>query len=316
MKGFILIVILLCVEGGGVQNISGSEEKIRQISSLTLNNENSVTTDIMVPDCVEVGDMLFVDWIFDIGEDESTIWMSSGPYNDHCALYIGNNTFVDAAAKGVHANDYAHFYSWTKNLVFLRVKTANESQRLAAAEWAIRKIGLPYQMWFDLPWLGLKIVNTDLPLPTAKELYCFELLWAAYYTQGIDIDQNGWKFPWVVTGNDILYDDDVEVVYKEILNSTGITKPNKGVYVANKKICFTFSKTLILGDITIEAVTYNDQITHMDFYIDDIYKANDTTAPYTWNWNEHVSGEKIIKAVAYDNRGNQYYTAITVWKVL
>ena len=310
-----MVVILSFVGINIVPNISGNTGKICLISSVTINNKKCLTKDIKVPDCVEVGDLLFVDWRFDVGADESSIWTFLGPYNDHCAIYTGNNTFVDAEAHGVSANDYFHIYYWTKNLVFLRVKTANESQRLAAAAWAISQIGLPYQFYFRFPWFGLKIAHTNLPFPTAHELYCFELPWAAYYNQGIDIDQNGWKFPWWVTGNDILNDNNVEVIYKEIDNSTYITTPYKGVYIANTKILSALNKTIIFGDINIEAVTYNNKVTHMDFYIDNVYKETDTTAPYTWNWNERISGKKIIKAVAYDDDGNQYYTAITVWKI-
>jgi uncharacterized protein YycO len=309
-KAVVIQIILLYVGINTVPNISGNTGKIRLISSATQNNEKSLTTDIKVPDCVEVGDLLFVDF----KEDESNIWRTPGPYNDHCAIYIGNNTFVDAAGPGVHANNYFRFYYWTKNLVFLRVKTANDSQRQAAVDWAISKIGTPYQVSFDFPWFMLKIADTNFPFPTAKEFYCTELLWAAYYNQGIDIDQNGWKFPWWVTGNDILNDDDVEVIYKEIDNSTGITKPNKGVYVANKKITFTLNKTIIFGDIDIEVVTYNDMITRVDFFIDNAYKANDTAAPYTWTWQDRDPGKKVIKAVACDDDGNQYSTTITVWK--
>jgi hypothetical protein len=313
-KAIAIQIILLCVGISSVPNTSGNTGEIRLPSSGSLNNEKSLIKDIQVPDCVEVGDLLFVDWKFDVGEDESTIWMASGPYNDHCAIYIGNNTFVDAISRGVHANNYYHFYYWTKNLVFLRVKTANDSQRQAAADWAMSKIGSLYQVFFDFPWFMLKIANTNFSFPTANEFYCMELLWAAYYNQGIDIDQNEWKFPWWVTGKDILIDDDVEVIYKEIRNSTYITKPNKGVYVANKKIAFTLNKTSIFGDVDIEVVTYNDMITQVDFFIDAVYKATDTTPPYTWTWKERDPGKKVIKAVACDDDGNHYYTAITVWK--
>jgi cell wall-associated NlpC family hydrolase len=315
-KGLILIVILLFTGINTVPSVRGNNAETHRISSVTVDDEKSLTEDISVPDCVEVGDLLFIDWKFDVGEDESNKWMFFGPYNDHCAIYIGNNTFVEAAAQGVRANDYSYFYYWTKNMVFLRVKTANESQKLAAAAWAISKIGLPYQVCFKFPWFSLKIANSSLRFPTAHEFYCSELLWAAYYNQGIDIDQNGWTIPWWATGNDILSDDNVEVIYKEVNNSTGIIKPNKGFYIANKKIISTFSKTIIFGDIDVEAVTYNNRVTRMDFYIDDIYQASDNTAPYIWNWNEKVSGKKVIKAVACDDDGNQYYTAITVCKYL
>lgn len=277
--------------------------------------EENYNKDVRVPDCVKEGDLLLIDWVFDVGEDESNIWFRSGPYNDHGALYIGNNTFVDSRKKGIVANNYYRFCRFKKNLVFLRVKTANESQRHAAVEWAKSMIGFTYQDFFEFPWFGLKIAHTDLLFPTADKIYCMELLWAAYYLQGIDIDKNGWHFPPWVIAEDILYDDDVEIIYQELDNSTGIIKPNKGIYLGNKKILFTLSKTLLFGGIDIEVMTLNEKITHVDFFIDTIYKATDTEPPYIWSWNEHDSGKKMIKAVAYDDEGNQYPTRITVWRL-
>jgi hypothetical protein len=56
-------------------------------------------------------------------------------------------------------------------------------------------------------------------------------------------------------------------------------------------------------------------VTHVDFYIDNVYKATITTKPYTWTWNEETTGKKVIKAIAIDNEENPYYTAITVLKI-
>jgi hypothetical protein len=197
----------------------------------------------------------------------------------------------------------------------LRVKSATEAQRHAAVNWTISKIGLLYQDFFNLPLFGLKCADTNRSFPTADELYCMELLWAAYYNQGIDIDQDGWKFPWWVTGNDIIYDDDVEVVYKEVNDSTEITKPVRSLYVANRKIGFSTYFTIIIGVVDIEVSTENALVTRVDFYIDGTYKATDTTPPYSWQWNERGFGKKSIRAVAYDDEGNHYPTTIAVWKI-
>jgi hypothetical protein len=310
-SGTILFLVFLILTTASPSQ--SSPQKNVSLSS-RIDPNSSGSSDVHVPDCVQAGDLLFVDWKFDVGEDESTLWLNLGPYNDHAALYIGNNTFVDAASQGVSINDYYHFYYWTKNLVFLRVSNATESQRNAAVAWAINKIGLSYQNFFSFPWFGLKIADTTRSFPTAHNLYCMELLWAAYYNQGIDIDHNEWKFPWWVTGEDILHDNDVTIIYMELKNSTEITKPYKGIYAANKKIFFTVSKTIIFGGIDVEVTTYNDNITRVDFYIDGVYKSTDITPPYIWYWNERVFGKKMVKAIAYDDSANQYYTAITIWK--
>lgn len=285
----------------------------RTTQSAQHSDTRSDDRNITVPDCVEVGDLM----LLDIRTDESNKWKVPGPYNEHGAIYIGNNTLIQASdyLKGVYPHNYSLFYEHQKNFVFVRVKTANMSQRHAAAAWAISKIGSPYQNVFAFPWFGLKIANTSRPFPTADAFYCMELLWAAYYNQGIDIDRNGWKFPPWVTGEDILQDNNIEIIYKNVANSTEITKPFKGIYIANKKIASTLAQTIIMGDITIEAVTYNENVTRMDFYIDNIYKATETSKPYQWTWSEHTAGKKVIKVITYDNEGNQYPITMTVWKI-
>jgi uncharacterized protein YycO len=312
-RPFVCTIILVLIGISVVPNFNGSTEKMNYTSSILPNDTHFEYNKITVPDCVEIGDLM----LLDMHTDESNQWKVPGLYNEHSAIYIGNNTLVNSGSmsNGVYAFDYSVFYQDQKNFVFLRVRTANESQRHAAAAWAINQIGKPYQYFFRPPWFGLKIANTSLPFPTADKFYCMELIWAAYYNQGIDIDQNGWRFPWWVSGDDILHDNDIEIIYKNVTNSTEITKPFKGMYIANKKIVSTFENTIILGDITVEAVTYNENVTHIDFYIDNVYKATETSKPYLWTWNEKTIGKKVIKAIAYDNKGDQYSTAITVWKI-
>jgi uncharacterized protein YycO len=306
-KGLAIALIFLLVSISIVQIGSSSSGKIRQELSVATKEKNkSFDT---VPDIVEIGDLM----LLDLRLDQSNEWRRPGMCNEHSAIYIGNNTLVEANGI-VRYRNFTQFSLWAKDFVFLRVKTASESQRKAAVAWAISKIGAPFQIFFDFPWYGLKIANTNLRFPTANEIYCFELLWGAYYTQGIDIDRNGWRFPQWVTGNDILYDDDVEIIYRSVANSTEITKPDKGLYVVNRKITFTTFFTIVIGNIDVEVSTENDNVTKVDFYIDDVYKATDNTRPYTWSWNERGSGKKVIKAVACDNEGNQYYSKITMWR--
>jgi len=309
-KTLALYIFLIFIGSSTVSTLGNFSEKINKTSLATRYDTQFVCDNITVPDCVEEGDLLLLDfpWVTFI------YFKIPGPYNEHGAIYVGNNTFVDAVIPVVKQRDYSHFYNLQKNFVILRVKTANESQRYAAAAWAKSKVGSPYQHTFRPPWFALKIANSNLPFPVAEKFYCMELLWAAYYHQGIDIDQNGWKFPWWVPGEDILHDDDVEIIYQSINNSTEIITPFKGIYVKSNKIVGTLEKTVVIGDITIEAVTYNENVTRMDFYIDNIYKATDTSEPYQWIWAEQATGRKVIQAVASDHQGNQYSTSVIVWK--
>jgi hypothetical protein len=308
-KGLAVGILLLLITPSIVSIGRGMRENIYFYSSMNIPDTNTLNETILVPDSVEIGDLILID----LTADQSNLWKRPGPYNEHSALYIGNNTFVEANGV-VRYRDYTSFYLLQRNLVFLRVKTANESQRHAAAAWAISKIGVTYQYFFESPWFGLKIAHTDLLFPTANELYCMELLWAAYYAQGIDIDQNGWKFPWWVDGNDILHDDDIEVIYQEVNDSIEITKPYKGLYITNKRITYPILFTIVVGNIDIEVSTLNEMVTWVDFYINGTYLGTDVTEPYGWTWNERCFGKKSITAVAYDDAGNQYKASIAVWK--
>jgi len=314
VKIIVCAIIVASLELSNGSIVNGMIKEVSHKSNEMIIDAESLRDDIIVPDCVEVGDLM----LLDIRSDQSNPWKVPGPNNEHGGIYIGNNTLIDSGfiynPEGVYANDYSLFYKYQKNFVFVRVITANDSQKKAAVEWAINQIGKPYQDFQSFPWFGLKIANTSLRFPTANALYCMELLWGAYYNQGIDIDQNGCKFPWWVTANDILHDDDVEIIYKVVFNSTEITKPFKGLYIENKKITSTLEKTIVFGSIDIEVVTYNNMITKVDFYIDNVYKATDTTVPYSWTWNERELGKKVIKAVAYDDNGNQYSSMITIQK--
>jgi hypothetical protein len=314
-----IIVCMILIASLGltcVQNVDSMLETSPHRSPSPVYNLNRISGHETVPDCVEVGDLM----LLDIASDESTQWKVPGPYNEHGGIYIGDNTLIDSGVasypNGVHAYNYSFFYHYQKNFVFLRVKNANESQRQAAVAWAKSKIGTPYQFFYRPPWFGLKIANTNLPFPTADAFYCMEFLWAAYYNQGIDIDQNGWKFPWWVSGDDIFHDPDVEVIYRNVTNSTEIIKPFKGVYIGNKKIASTLEHSVIVGGITVEAVTYNENVTRIDFYVDNVFKSTDTSKPYQWTYSERVTGRKVIKAVSHDSEGNQYSATITVIKII
>lgn len=103
-----------------------------------------------VPKCVQIGDLL----LLDLKAKESNPWKRPGFYNEHRAIYIGNNTFVHATVKIVRIQNYSHFYyNWTKNLAFIRVIIATESQRQEAVDWGKNQIGLPYQFFLISPGL-------------------------------------------------------------------------------------------------------------------------------------------------------------------
>ncbi len=94
-----------------------------------------------------------------------------------------------------------------------------------------------------------------------------------------------------------------------------ILSPKTGIYIRNKKI-LPLPIPIIFGEITISA-NASDKISgmsHVDFYIDGIFKSNINTSPYSWNWSERVFLKHEIKLAAYDNVGNNVTQEMKVWK--
>ncbi len=267
----------------------------------------------VVPDCVIPGDI----FIMDVCCSEEEPYKVPGPYNEHCALYIGNNEFIHAGGdnnRTVAQKDYGRFYRVVKNIAFVRVKNANSSMREAAINWASGQIGAPYQVVFEVPWFGKKFANPSLPFPSANMWYCAEFVWAAYYNQGIDIDKDGWR-RMGVSAIDILGDDDTEIIYRELNNNTEIIKPHKGLFRSNKKITHLFRNTIIFGTIDIEVYAVADAgVKRVEFYIDDEYKASITSEPYVWKWAERTWGKHTLKVIAVDNNETIRSFEIEVWK--
>jgi len=143
------------------------------------------------------GDLIFMEYEYEIIQDKGFT------SNDHVVIYIGDNMCVSAGfvLNSSGTVDYVplSYYAGSNfsNLKLGRVITANQTVRNAAVSWAIDRIGSPYQEWFGKHGFPHpeKCANPNNPLvSTSDQWYCSELVWAAYYNQGIDIDNNGWGF--------------------------------------------------------------------------------------------------------------------------
>ena len=281
--------------------------------SLEKNSEIFIANDdYQVPDCIEEGDIL----IMDMANYQESKFMIPGPYNEHTALYIGDNLFIHAGGDGkpggqVAVRDYSRFYPPAKNLAFVRVITANHSQKKAAINFSLDQLNKTFQSYSsicDFPWFDLKYHNSNhWFIPTANKWYCAELAWAAYYNQGIDIDSNGWDvnkpgYRPIISIREIIEDDDTEIVYCELDDYIEIIHPNGGLYVANKKISYfpDWDKAIVFGkiDVIINTSLNPDSI---KFYIDDELKAS-KTKPFDWTWNERgfINKYSTLKVVAFD----------------
>ena len=59
------------------------------------------------------------------------------------------------------------------------------------------------------------------------------------------------------------------------------------------------------GNWTAQA-TVSEEVTRVEFYLDNLLQLNDTQAPFSWSYNtdNYAQGLHTIKAVAYDTNGN------------
>jgi uncharacterized protein YycO len=167
--------------------------------------------DQYVPSYVQPGDIVFME----SGGFYSGSHTMSDPSWDHVAIYYGNNTWIEAMpTKGVRYGNFSN-NNWAKIFAYGYVKTASESQRLGAVSFAVSQLGKSYQdLDWHKPWTN-RTKDSDI---NSSAWYCSELVWAAYYNVGIDIDRNGWRLPPRVMPIEISSDKDVEMypAYKDI----------------------------------------------------------------------------------------------------
>lgn len=92
-------------------------------------------------------------------------------------------------------------------------------------------------------------------------------------------------------------------------------KPNKGLYLSNKRI-LPFPMNLVIGGITVEveAVDEGSDVSRVEFYVQGSLKERDYTTPYSWDWYEKSLGRYVLTVKAYDFVGNQVSDEIIVWK--
>jgi Permuted papain-like amidase enzyme, YaeF/YiiX, C92 family len=192
--------------------VSTAKETAHALKDLLL-NDNESKKQYFVPSYLEIGDLVFFDSSARPGR-----WNVRG--YDHVAIYIGDQKFVGSTRNviqhtlEVNISEFSFFLNVLhyKNPMFARVTSATPAQRQNATKWALSRIGDLYQTWDPR-----KVADPNSSIITADQWYCSEIVWAAYYNIGIDIDRNGWTrdFPWffplfsAVSCDDIFYDDDV-----------------------------------------------------------------------------------------------------------
>ena len=107
--------------------------------------------------------------------------------------------------------------------------------------------------------------------------------------------------------------------------SLAITQPKKGwLYINCLLLNFHWKfpilfTTLVIGpmDVIVTASDIQSGVNRVEFYLDDILKETDDTAPYSWSWTERGGFfPYLLKVIAYDNCGNPSTLNMRVWKVL
>jgi len=133
------------------------------------------------------------------------------PMITHCMLFVGINNenkyeFIEAnAMENVWLPTYD--VEWINYELFDLIVRVNASQDKidGALDFAREQVGKKFE------YIHEKEFNPD-----TEYWYCAEVIWASFYSQGIDIDFNGWEdnyifqYP-VIMPFEIYFDEDVEV---------------------------------------------------------------------------------------------------------
>ncbi len=127
----------------------------RCLSKADVSDENG---SMNFPSDLKIGDLLFCDVKSDIQKIAdmrglSQIQSLPGYANDHIAMYVGNNNFIEATPYlfapfknewiGVVITPYWFLKLWATNITFGYVET-DQKIRNSAVEWAKKQIGKPY----------------------------------------------------------------------------------------------------------------------------------------------------------------------------
>ena len=160
---------------------------------------DNVNNNLLVPEYLEVGDLLFCDMdmefvntVKSLGFDIPYTYTQPGPSNDHVAMYIGNDQFIEASPyhrgddgklHGVLVSDIGLIKLWGKNLKYAKIDVSDDLKE-NAVKWALSQIGQPYQS----DYINKNADPLDKSDQYSDEWYCTELVWAAYKNQGLNLD--------------------------------------------------------------------------------------------------------------------------------
>jgi PKD repeat protein len=112
-----------------------------------------------------------------------------GPWS-HAGLYIGNDTVLESTSEGVHVSPLYPVWSYPNDTCdgVFRLSGLDNQTRERIVTWALAKNGAPYDFLSLIP-PGFKQADCqDVNLkPLCYSYYCSELVWGAYYRNGINL---------------------------------------------------------------------------------------------------------------------------------
>jgi uncharacterized protein YycO len=239
---------------------------------------------------LNVGDILFCDvrpFFLNIWErinvsDYMSIW---GYSNDHCAMYIGNNRFIEAAPymykpfkdewRGVVISPFWKINLWATNISFAYVN-CDQKIRDNAVEWAKKQLGSPYE------WIFIGS-GSDSSFGDDDKWFCSELIWASYAKNGFNIMVDRGYTTWDAIDVLSLRRADQVIWYENLKPIAKINGPSEG---------------FVGEDLSFDAYDSHDQ------------EDNEYLSKYTWNIENETSYFKEISH-SFSQPGN-YTVSLTV----
>lgn len=208
IKNLLVIIILVLTIASTFYGISFTQQgNIVLGGELIQSKENNLKTFGDRADLV-VGDLIFCE--LKPGLNNIVVETLPGLYDDHVAMYVGNNRVIHSLPRKGVVNESLTLLESCFDVIYGKVIDINYEQRLEAVRWAEARIGSPYSTLITT-W----DYNVD------NSWYCSELVWAAYYNLeplgGIDLC--GLEWDWDLK-------DDKDVWVYDLLSDFDISHPD------------------------------------------------------------------------------------------
>jgi uncharacterized protein YycO len=149
---------------------------------------------------LQIGDFIFCEMKPFVTKFVPGIYNVPGESNDHVAMYIGHNLIIHSIFGGVRITSLGLLKIWYTDIVIGRVDNTTLQERIKVVRWAKTQLAKPYQ--YNSKWPSNPNPR-DQDDKYSKRWTCAELVWAAYWNNGIDISNEFYdktnSFKWITT---------------------------------------------------------------------------------------------------------------------